>query len=64
MVLASDNAPLPKHADEQNWRKNQVDKIVRHQHDADTDDQESHENEWCVDAEGTLDLASFETQQQ
>ena len=59
--MATDDAPLPQGADEQDGGKEQVDKLVGNEDDAEGDDEESDGDEWCVDAEGTLNLVALDT---
>ena len=62
--MATDNAPLPQGTEQQDGWKGHVDQLVRHEDNADGNDQETHEEQWRVDAEGTANLVAADTQQQ
>ena len=62
--MAPYHVPLPQGTDEQDGREHHVHQFVGYQDDAHHEDQESHRDEWCVDAEGALDLVAIHAQQQ
>jgi hypothetical protein len=47
----TDLIPLPDTAYKQNWRENEVDKMVRNQDYSETDDDETIEKQWRIDTE-------------
>ena len=62
--MATDDAPLPQGANEQNGREDDVHQLVRNQDNADGNYQEAHKHQGGIDAEGTLNLVALHTQQQ
>ena len=56
--MAPDDAPLPQTADEQDRGEEHVDQLVGNQDDAEGKHDEAHDDEWRIDAEGTLNLVA------
>ena len=52
---------LPNGEDEQDRGKDDVDQRVRYQDDAETDDDERHQNEWGIDFGSILDLLAIQS---
>ena len=63
-MMLSYHTPLPDGAQQQDGREDQVHQVVRHQHDAERDYDEAHENERGIDQERALDLITFHTEEQ
>ena len=63
-VVTPHGPPLPQSATKQYRREAQVHQVVGYQDDAERDDDEAHHYQWCIDAEGALDLIAIDTQQQ
>ena len=59
--MTADFVPLPKAAYKQDWREDEVNKVIWNQDDSETDDNEAVEKQWGIDAEGAHCLVGFNT---
>ena len=62
--MLGDSLPLPQTHGEQQRREKQIDKVVRHQDDAEGYHHEAYEDKRGVDAESTTYLVAGDAQQQ
>ena len=56
--------PLPKRADKKDWRKDEIDKVVRNQYDSETDDHESIDYQRRINTESTLHVLCLSADKQ